>query len=348
MGQVRTLGEIARLIGAVLEGDPSIPIQGVASLEQNVAGTLVLVAEAKYLPRLPASRASAVIAPPGLPISDRPVLRAENPRLAFASALELFYPLPTFPPGISPTAIVAPDARVHPEATIFPFVVIESGAVIEAGVVLSAFVYVGARAHIGEGSRVHPHVTIQADVQVGRRCLIHPGAVLGGDGFGFVFDGTRHRKIPQVGTVVIEDDVEVGANVCIDRATLGETVVGRGTKIDNLVQVAHNVTIGERAILVAQVGIAGSSRVGRDVILGPQCGVVDHVTIGDGCRVSGQSGIVRDIEPGSKLAGTPARPIEEELRIIAALGRLPQLVRSVRTLEKRLEALEARLGNASG
>jgi len=347
MGQVRTLGEIARHVGAVLEGDPGILIRGVAPLEQGTEGTVVLVAEAKYLDRLAQSRASAVIAPPSVRITDRPVLRAENPRLAFASVLELFNPLEIFPPGISHSSVVAPDATVHPSATIFPFVVVESEAVIEAEVVLCPFVYVGRRARIGEGSRIHPHVTIQADVRVGRRCLIHPGAVLGGDGFGFVFDGASHRKIPQVGTVVIEDEVEVGANVCIDRATLGETVVGRGTKIDNLVQVAHNVTIGERSILVAQAGIAGSSRIGRDVILGPQAGVVDHVSVGDGCQVLGQSAIIEDTAPGSKVAGTPARSVQEEFRVIAALGRLPQLLKTVRTLEKRLQALEARLGGAS-
>ncbi len=346
MGQTRTLGEIARLIGAVLEGDPFIPIRGVASLEQAEEGSLVLVAEAKYLSQLSGSPASAVIAPLTLPISDRPVLRVENPRLAFANVLELFHPLPTFSPGIAPSAVIAPDAKVHPKATISPFVVIESEAVIEAHVFLSPFVYVGPRARIGEGSRVYPHVTIQADVQVGRRCLIHPGAVLGGDGFGFVFDGKTHRKIPQVGTVVIEDDVEIGANVCIDRATLGWTFIGQGTKIDNLVQIAHNVTIGERSILVAQVGIAGSARIGRDVVLGPQSGVADHVTIGEGGQVAGQSGVMRDSAPGSKLWGSPARPFDEELRVIAALGRLPQLLKDVRALEKRLEALEARLGQS--
>lgn len=348
MSPVRTLGEIARLIGAVLEGNPSTPISGVASLERAEVGTLVLVAEARLLPQLVGSRASAVIAPPGLSVGDRPVLRTENPRLAFAHVLELFHPPPMYPPGIAPSAVIAPDATVHPNATIAPFVVVESGAVIEAEVVISPFVYVGPRAWIGEGSRVHPNVTIQADVRVGRRCLIHPGAVLGGDGFGFLFDGKSHRKVPQVGTVVIEDDVEIGANVCIDRATLGETLVGRGTKIDNLVQIAHNVTIGERSILVAQAGVAGSSRIGQDVVLGPQSGVVDHVTVGEGSQVGGQSGVIRDTAPGSKLWGSPARPFDEELRVIAALDRLPRLLKTVRTLEKRLEALEARLGQGQG
>ena len=344
MSPVRTLGEIARLIGAGLEGDPSTPIRDVSSLERAEEGTLVLVAEASYLSRLAQSPAAAVIAPPHLAIADRPVLRAKNPRLAFAAVLELFHPPPTFPPGIAPSALIAPDATVHPKATISSFVVVESGAVIEAEVVLAPFVYVGPRARIGEGSRVHANVTIQADVRVGRRCLIHPGAVLGADGFGFVFDGESHRKVPQVGTVVIEDDVEIGANVCIDRATVGETLVGRGTKIDNLVQIAHNVVIGERSILVAQAGIAGSSRIGRDVVLGPQSGVMDHMTIGAGSQVAGQSGVIRDVPPGAKLAGSPARPFDEELRVIAALGRLPQLLKAVRVLEKRLEALEARLG----
>jgi UDP-3-O-[3-hydroxymyristoyl] glucosamine N-acyltransferase len=204
-------------------------------------------------------------------------------------------------------------------------------------------VYVGAGVEIGEGCIIYPHVTLRDGVRLGRRVIVHPGAVLGADGFGYAFHDGAHRKIPQVGGVRVEDDVEIGANTTIDRATFGDTVVGRGTKIDNLVQLGHNVEVGEHCIIVSQVGVSGSSRLGRGVVLAGQVGVTDHVTIGDGAMIAARSGIAADVAPGEKLLGTPARPIVQAKRIMLAEARLPELLQRVRALERRLQALEGPL-----
>jgi UDP-3-O-[3-hydroxymyristoyl] glucosamine N-acyltransferase len=206
-------------------------------------------------------------------------------------------------------------------------------------------VYVVVGAVIGEETVLYPHVVIRDGVRLGRRVIVHAGAVIGADGFGYAFDGARHRKIPQVGGVRIEDDVEIGANTTIDRATLGETVVRQGTKIDNLVQVGHNVDIGEHTVIAGQVGISGSCRIGRGVVMGGQVGLADHVTVGDGAMLGAQSGVAADIAAGEKVLGAPARPLTESKRIFLATGHLPEMVRRLRTLERRLARLESRLGN---
>jgi len=221
--------------------------------------------------------------------------------------------------------------------------VVEGRAVIGARVRLHALVHVGAGVEIGDDSVLYPHVSLREGVRLGRRVIIHAGAVLGADGFGFAFDGAAHRKIPQVGGVLIEDDVEIGANTTIDRATFGDTIVRRGTKIDNLVQIGHNVLVGEHSLLVAQAGVSGSSRLGRGVILAGQVGVADHVTIGDGVIVGAQAGVPSDLAAGDKVLGTPARPILQAKRIMVAELRLPELLQRVRALEHKLERLTAQL-----
>jgi len=240
---------------------------------------------------------------------------------------------------------VAESAHVAGDATVMAYAVVGAGSVVEARTVLHPHVVVGERCRVGEGSVLHPHVVLRADVDVGRRVVIHAGSVLGADGFGYVFDGARHQKIPQVGRVVVEDDVEIGANVTIDRATLGATVIGRGTKIDNLVQIGHNTVVGADTIIVAQTGISGSCRIGSRVVLGGQVGVADHVTIGDGAQVGAQSGVHRDVAPGGAVLGAPAIPAPEARRTMAALPRLPELLRAVRTLERRVAELERRFGD---
>ena len=242
--------------------------------------------------------------------------------------------------------MVAADARVDPTAAVGPLAVVESGAVLGPRVRVHAFAFVGARAEVGEDSVLHPRVVLCAGVKLGRRVVVHPGAVIGADGFGYAFDGEAHRKIPQVGGVLIEDDVEIGANTAIDRAMLGHTVVRRGTKIDNLVQIAHNVEIGEHSIIVAQVGIAGSGRIGRGVVLAGQVGVADHLTVGDGAVVLAQSGLARDVAPGAKVFGTPARPVLQAKRLFTLEEQLPDIVRRLRKAEQRLQRLESRLGLA--
>jgi UDP-3-O-[3-hydroxymyristoyl] glucosamine N-acyltransferase len=244
--------------------------------------------------------------------------------------------------------VVAASARVDPSASVGPLAVVDERAVIGPGVRLHAHVYVGPDVQIGEDSTLYPHVTLRESVRVGRRVVIHAGAVLGADGFGFAFDGAEHRKVPQVGGVLIEDDVEIGANTTIDRATFGDTIVRRGTKIDNLVQIGHNVEIGEHSLLVAQVGVSGSSRLGRGVVLAGQVGVADHVTLGDGVVAGAQAGIPSSIEAGTRVLGTPARPAAQAKRIIVVEARLPELLQRVRALEQRLEKLAARLVEEPG
>jgi UDP-3-O-[3-hydroxymyristoyl] glucosamine N-acyltransferase len=343
-----TLGELAEVLQARLEGDPARVVVGVAPLDSAGPDQISFLTDARYHDAARASRAGAFLAPTdavGLP---GPTLRCAAPQQALIDLIRLFHPPVPAPPGVDRTAVVAPDARIDPSASVGPLCVIESRAVVGAGVRLHALVHVGVGVEIGENTVIYPHVSLRDGVRLGRRVIIHAGAVLGADGFGFAFDGSAHRKIPQVGGVLIEDDVEIGANTTIDRATFGETIVRRGTKIDNLVQVGHNVEIGEHSLLVAQVGVSGSSKIGKGVILAGQVGVADHVTVGDGVIAGAQAGIPSSLEPGEKVLGTPARPMLQAKRIMVAESRLPDLLRQVRTLEKRLDELAARLDDDKG
>ena len=344
----RSLGELARLVGGDLEGDPTLEIRGFASLESAGPGDLSFVAAGRHLDAAHRSAASALIAPPGLELAGRPVIRVAQPYAAIAAVLRVFFPEPTTAPGVHPMAHVADGARVSGDATVSAFAVVAERSVVEAGAVLHPHVFVGPDCLVGEGSILHPHVVLRERVIVGRRVIVHAGSVLGADGFGYVFDGRSHRKIPQVGRVVVEDDVEIGANVTVDRATLGETVIGRGTKIDNLVQIGHNTVVGANTIIVAQAGIAGSCRIGRGVVLAGQAGIADHVTVGDGAQIGSQAGVHRDVPAGAGMIGTPAMPGDTGLRALAAIGRLPDLLRDVRALGRRMDALERRLGTSEG
>jgi UDP-3-O-[3-hydroxymyristoyl] glucosamine N-acyltransferase len=335
---------LAERLGCRLEGDGGLEVRGVRSLEDAAPGDLSFVAHERYLPRLPASAAGAVIVAEGWPPVDRPALRTANPILAFARALALLHPLPGPPPGIHATAVVASDARVAPDACVGPLAVLGPGVEVGPGTILDAHVSVGAGVRIGEGCRIYPQVVLRDGVMLGNRVIVHSGTVIGADGFGYARDGHRHVKIPQIGRVVIEDDVEIGANVTIDRATLGETRIGRGTKIDNLVQIAHNVRVGADTVIVAQVGIAGSSRVGSRVTLAGQVGVVDHVEIGDDVIVGAQAGVSKDVPAGSIVLGSPAIPHGDFKRQLAATAGLPEMRKRVRALEERLAALEGRVG----
>ncbi len=339
-----TLGELAQALGAVLDGDPGRRVTGVAPLETAGPDDISFLTDPRYGAAARASRAGALVV--GVDVRDvpGPTLRCPAPHLALVALLELFHPPTAAAPGVHPTAIVAADARVDATATVGALAVIESGATIGPRARLYPLVYVGQSSEIGADCVLYPHVAVRERVRLGQRVVVHPGAVLGADGFGFAHDGQAHRKIPQVGGVLIEDDVEIGANTTIDRATFGDTIVRRGAKIDNLVQIGHNVEVGEHAILVAQVGVSGSSRLGRGVVLGGQVGVSDHVTIGDGASVGGQSGVSADIEAGARYFGYPARPAAQAMRVVAAGERLPELLKRVRALERRLAELEQRLG----
>ena len=347
-GRRYTLGQLAQALGAVLEGDAQRVVTGVASLDRAGPDEISFVTNRKYLALAKSSRAGALLVPADVQDLSGPLLRTPSPRTALISLLNLFHPAPPLSPGVHPSALVARESQVHPDASVGAFAVIEPRAVVGARARVFPLVYVGEGAEIGEDSTLYPHVVVRDGVRIGRRVIVHAGAVLGADGFGFVFDGSVHQKIPQVGGLVVEDDVEIGANTTIDRATLGETVVRHGTKIDNLVQIGHNVEVGKHSILAAQVGLGGSSRVGRGVVLGGQVGVADHVTIGDGAVLGAQTGVSQDVAAGEKLFGTWGRPMREARRIWLAEAELPELVRRLRALERRLERLEARLGKAGG
>ena len=335
-----TLGEIAATLGARLEGDPARRVRGIAPLETAGADEMSFVLGPRYARLAAASRAAAMVAPEGLEGLPGAVLRVPAPQAALIALLRLFHPEPPLVPGTHRLAWVAEGARVDAGSAVGPFAVVERGARIGRGSRVGALCFVGEGAELGENVVLYPRVVVLDGVRIGNRVIVHSGAVLGADGFGYASDGPAHRKIPQVGGVRIEDDVEIGANTTVDRATLGETVIGRGSKLDNLVQVGHNCQIGEGVILVAQVGVSGSARVGRGAVLAGQVGVADHVEIGEGAILTAKSGIPSDIPAGEVWSGIPARPTSQAKRIWAAENRLPELLRRVHDLEKRLTELE--------
>jgi UDP-3-O-[3-hydroxymyristoyl] glucosamine N-acyltransferase len=339
-----TLGRLAELLGADLEGDAERVVTGVAPLETASPDEISFVRERRALPLAGTSRAGALLVPHDVTQFPVPLLRSASPETALIALLKLFHPAPPLSPGIHPAALVAPDSRIHPEAWVGALAVIQPRAVVGARARIFPLVYVGEGAEIGEEATIYPHVVIREGVRIARGVMVHPGAVLGSDGFGYVFDGRGHQKIPQVGGVVVEEDVEIGANATIDRATLGDTLVRRGTKIDNLVQIGHNVQIGRDVIIVAQSGLSGSCRIGNGAVLAGQVGVADHVSIGDGVVVGAQSGVPGDVRAAGQYLGSPARPAAEARRIYGALPRLPELLKKVRALERRVRELERRLG----
>jgi UDP-3-O-[3-hydroxymyristoyl] glucosamine N-acyltransferase len=334
------LGDLAAQLGCQLDGDGDIEIVRVAAIENAGPGDLTFLANSRYAAQLISTAASAVIVSPEIE-ARRPVLRTPNPYLAFARAVGLLNPVEPAPPGIHPTAIVATGATLGDRVSVGPFVVIERGALIGARTIIRAHAVIGAEAVIGEDSVVHARVSIRERVRIGARAVIQDGAVVGSDGFGFAHraDGT-HEKIPQVATVVIEDDVEIGANTTIDRPAVGETRIKAGTKIDNLVQIAHGVTVGTNALLAAQVGIAGSTIVGDSVMFGGQVGVTGHVTIGDRVRASAKTGVTGNVPADTFITGYPHMENLEWRKAYAVVRRLPEFRKQLLDLERRLGALE--------
>jgi UDP-3-O-[3-hydroxymyristoyl] glucosamine N-acyltransferase len=323
----RTAREIAKHIGATLEGDPALPIASVASPERARAEDLIYADSPKHLDRAARSAARCVIVALEVELPGKTLLRAQNPKLAFAKAAAWLLPEPRIAEGIHPTAVVSPDALLGADVGVGPFVVIEGGVEIGAGTQIGAHCVVGRGARIGERCRIHPHVTLYAGVRLGARVVVHAGTVIGSDGFGYVFGEGRYWKFPQAGTAEIGDDVEIGSNTSIDRGALDATHIGTGTKIDNLVQVAHNVQIGEHTVVASQTGISGSSLVGKNVVIGGQVGIADHCHVEDGAICGAQAGIPsgKTIRSGSTVWGTPARPIEKFKEQYAWYSRLPEL-----------------------
>jgi len=338
-----TAAELAQEIQGRVVGDPSRLITGVATIEDAGESDLILATTPRHVQRAERSAASCILVPPGITAARKTLIQVENPRLALSKILSLYHPSSPAEPGVHPSAVLGREVRLGREVSIGPYAVIGNGVQVGEKVVIGPGCVVGDGSVIGPETILHPNVTLYPNMRLGARVVIHSGAVIGADGFGYVWDGHRHVKIPQVGTVLIEDDVEIGANTCIDRATLGSTVIRRGVRIDNLVQVAHNVSIGQHAVLVAQVGIAGSSEIGAGCLLGGQAGIADHVVIGDRAVVGAQSGVFsgKHVKAGEVVVGYPARPVRKTKEQLAALAQLPKLIDEVAALKKEIGRIRA-------
>ncbi|MCC6358411.1 MAG: UDP-3-O-(3-hydroxymyristoyl)glucosamine N-acyltransferase [Phycisphaerales bacterium] len=337
-----TVAEIARRLAAPFTGDGARRIASIAPLDAADGDCLSWLGSAKYAERLAGTRAAAVLVPAGAPVPPGvAAICVADPDLAVAQVLGMLAPPPPrVPLGLDPRAVVQPGARVEGTA-IGPYVFVGSGAEIGPGTELHPGVYIGENARVGRDCVLWPNVIVRERCRLGDRVIIHGNSTIGTDGFGYLPRNGRHHKVPQVGIVVIGDDVEIGANSCVDRARSGETRIGRGTKIDNQVQVGHNCDIGEDCILVAQVGISGSCTIGRNVIMGGQVGVADHMKIGDNVQLAAGTGIMSNVPPGVSLAGVPGVDRRRSMRQLAAVARLPELLTQVRDLVKRIERLES-------
>lgn len=339
----RTLLEIAEHCGAALEGDGSGVVIGPADLAGASAQEISFLGNPLYEPQLATTSAAAVLVDRKVVCerADLVLLRVDDPSRAFTKVIELFAEAKVAPPaGVHPSSVVDPSAEVHASASIGPLCVIAAGAKIGPGVVLDASVQVGAKVVLGENTRVFPGVVFGDRVVLGARCVIQAGAVIGADGFGFDPTAAGWSRIPQCGTVILGDDVDVGANSTIDRARFGATKIGNMVKIDNQVQIAHNIVLGDATLLCAQVGLAGSVTLGKRVVMAGQSGTAGHLTVGDGAQIAGASGVFSDVDAGSTLGGWPARPMREALREIAGAKRLPEMRKTIKELKRRVAELE--------
>jgi UDP-3-O-[3-hydroxymyristoyl] glucosamine N-acyltransferase len=333
------LKDFAEIVKGVIQGDPDIEIAGVSGLMDAHEGDITFASSAKYLKQARESKASCIIVKEPMPDIKTSQLITSNPYFAFAKAIECFYPGLSFQPGISEKAIISGRVRFGKGVSVYPLAYLSDDISIGEGTVILPGVFIGEKTRIGKHCIIHPNVVVREGVTIGDRVIIHSGTVIGSDGYGYTFEKGEHYKIPQVGGVIIEDDVEIGSNVSIDRATLGNTVIGRGTKIDNLVQIAHNVKIGEKSLIVAQVGIAGSTEIGDFVVLGGQVGVADHTTIASGTMVGSQAGITGQISKGI-YSGSPAIAHKDWLRAQALFAKLPEIYKKIRELENKINNLE--------
>ena len=332
---VRTLGELARALHGTVVGDEGTQVQSVAKIDEAGPEDITFLTSPKYAKKLSSSKAGALLAGPGV-TWDRPVLQVEDPYLALGKLLEMFYPqLEMVKEGIHPSAVVDDSAILGNNVSIGALCSVGPDCVFGDNVILYPRVVLYPGVSIGEGSLIHSGVIVRENVQIGKRVVIQNGAVIGSDGFGFAADEGEYRKIPQVGIVIIEDDVEIGANTTIDRATLGETRIKRGTKLDNLIQVAHNVEIGEDTVIAAQTGISGSTKIGKSCRIAGQVGFVGHINIGDGVMIGAQSGIPHSIPSGEIHSGYPAMPHKDWLRLNVYLKRLPELFQKLKDMEKK-------------
>ena len=337
----KSIAEIAALVGGAVAGDGQKLIGDIRPIEEADADDLTFVSNPKYFKWLKTTLAGAILVPPGTVAPDKNLIAVADPYAAFGKLLAVFYPVDHGPAGISPDAYIEEGASVSPEATVMPRAFISRGARVDKGAVLYPGVFIGRDASVGEDSVLYANVSVYARSVIGRRVILHSGVVIGGDGFGFSAPGSQNKKIPQVGVVQIDDDVELGANTTVDRATLGKTWIGRNVKTDNLVQIAHNVVIGENSAIAAQTGISGSTKIGKSVIIGGQVGIVGHITIGDSVMIGASSGIHKSIPAGMVGGGTPFLPFRDWLKVEVSKAKLPEIRAKMEKLLRRVEELEA-------
>jgi len=343
-GPVILLGEIASRIGATLSGDPNIPIEGISSLEDAGPGQLSFVTHSRYVPLVKSCKAAALIVPPSFKEIEFPLLICNHPYAALARAAQLFVRPRGLPVGVHSSAQIEQNVFIDSSVAIGPLVQIGAGSIIASGTSIFGGAYLGRNVRIGKNCTIHPNVSILDDCIIGDRVVIHSGTVIGSDGFGYAQDEQgRHIKIPQIGNVQIDDDVEIGVNCAIDRATFGRTWIQRGCKIDNLVQIAHNVVVGEHSILISQVGISGSTTLGKHVILAGQVGLVGHISIGDQVRVGAKSGVSNSVKAKQDVSGIPAVPHKEWLKNSANIRRISKQKEDFRQLKIKVEKLEQQL-----
>jgi UDP-3-O-[3-hydroxymyristoyl] glucosamine N-acyltransferase len=339
----KTLKEIAQLVQGEIVGDGNTVITGVSGIKEAREGDITFLANPKYLPLLEKTRASAVVTGRDIQAGNKPIIRTDNPSLAFVKIVSSLAPSEVnHPRGIHPTAIVSKKAVLGKDVAIGPYAVVEDGVSIGDKGIIYAHCFIGNGAKIGDEVLIYSNVSIRERVVVGNRCIIHSGAVIGSDGFGFVTVEGKHQKIPQTGIVELGDDVEIGANVAIDRARFDKTIIANGTKIDNLVHIAHNVVVGENTLIVAQAGISGSTKIGKNVIIAGQAGLVGHIIVGDGAVLAAQAGVTKSVPANTMVSGYPAQEHGQALRINACIQNLPRLYDTVKELKKKIEELESK------
>jgi len=343
------LKEIADLVQGELAGDPDIVITGISGIKEARQGDITFLANSKYASLMHMTKASAIITSREITESSRPLIKTDDPSVAFTKVVELVASNNVkHPQGIHPTAVISKKAHLGKNVAVGAYAVVEDDVCIGNDTIVYGGCYLGHHAKIGKNCLIYPHVSIRERIEIGDRVIIHSGAAIGSDGFGFAMVGGVQEKIPQIGTVSIENDVEIGANVAIDRARFDKTVIGKGTKIDNLVQIAHNVVTGENCVIVAQAGISGSTILGKGVILAGQAGIVGHIRIGDRAIVAAQAGVTKSISPGTKVSGYPAKPHDSAKRVNACIQRLPDFYKKIKKLEEKITKLEEKLEGENG
>lgn len=343
-----TLKEIAQILGGRIEGDVDAVIRGGAGIEQAQKGDITFIANPKYIRHLETTEASAVICTPDVVAPSKTLLKVDNPYLAYAKILRFLYPSLKESGEVDKKAVVGKNTHIGKIVTIYAFVFIGEGCIIEDGVTIYPNCFIGNNVRIGGNTFIHPNVTIRDGCIIGKRVIIHSGSVIGSDGFGFAKDGPQHYKIPQIGIVQIDDDVEIGAGNTIDRATMGKTWIKRGVKTDNLVHVAHNVTVGEDTVLVAQVGISGSTELGNRVIMAGQSSAIGHIKIDDDVIVGARGGVSSNVTAGQVVSGAPHMPHRDWLKASRCFPKLPEMRKTISSLEKRVQEIKYEIERLKG